>query len=129
MPTEWIDFAELKASISIEMVLGHYNIKLRRVNRNGLRGPCPLPTHSAKGEQSFAVNLTKNVWACQSASCVKARQGRRGGNVLDLTSIIEGCSIRDAALKLAEWFNVSSNGGGSTIPKRHEEESSSKEVI
>lgn len=110
MESAWVDFKEVKAAISIEMVLAHYNVKLRRVSRDSLRGSCPLPTHSAKGEQSFCVNVTKNIWSCLSSSCVQARNGKRGGNVLDLVSVIDGCSIRDAALKLAHWFKVASSG-------------------
>jgi len=70
-----------------------------------LRGPCPLPTHgSERSRQSFSVDTAKNVWACHSASCCEARQGRMGGNVLDLVAWLERCSIRDAALHLQdEW--------------------------
>jgi DNA primase len=116
MESEWVDFREIKRAVSIEMVLAHYNIRLRRVNRESLRGSCPLPTHSGKGEQSFCVQITKNVWACQSTSCVKARHGKKGGNVLDLVSVIDGCSIRDAALKLANWFDVQSDGARASPP-------------
>ena len=113
----WIDFSAVKKTVSIEMVLAHYNITLRRVNDDSLRGQCPLPTHdSQKGSPSFAVNLSKNAWACLSQSCIKARHGKRGGNQLDLVSCIEGCSVRDAALKLANWFNVSSEGDGASPP-------------
>jgi DNA primase len=111
----WIDFSAVKKTVSIEMVLAHYNITLRKVNEVSLRGQCPLPTHdSQKGSPSFAVNLSKNAWACLSQSCIKGRDGKRGGNQLDLVSCIEGCSVRDAALKLADWFNVSSEGGGAS---------------
>jgi len=48
------------------------------------------------------VDTAKNVWACYSASCCEARQGRVGGNVLDLVAWLEGCSIRQAALRLQE---------------------------
>jgi DNA primase len=101
----FVDFALVKQQVSMEMVLDHYRIQLRKVNAQSLRGPCPLPAHRSKGE-SFCVNATKNVWACQSASCVAAREGRRGGNVLDFTSAMEQCTIRDAALKLSNWFMV-----------------------
>jgi DNA primase len=48
----------------------------------------------------------KNAWACHSASCVTARGGRLGGNVLDFVAAMEGCPIREAALKLQEAFVV-----------------------
>jgi 5S rRNA maturation endonuclease (ribonuclease M5) len=52
------------------------------------------------------VNTVRNAWACQSSSCISARQGRIGGNVLDLVSIMEHCSVRDAALRLKDRFGV-----------------------
>jgi hypothetical protein len=59
--------------------------RLKRVHDHYLRGRCPLPTHSSEqSRESFAVHTGKNVWACQSASCRKARQGRVGANILDL---------------------------------------------
>ena len=52
------------------------------------------------------MNVDKNVWACQSASYMEGRGGRKGGNVLDFVAHMEGCSVRDAALNLNHWFNV-----------------------
>ena len=129
MESEWVDFKEIKRAVSIEMVLVHYNIALRRVNRESLRGPCPLPSHSAKGEQTMCVNITKNIWACQSSSCVKARQGRKGGNVLDLVAVIESCSIRDAALKLANWFGVSRDGERISTPNKKVQPGTSQQPV
>jgi CHC2 zinc finger len=120
MSSAFVDFALVKQQVSMEMLLARYHIHLRRVNENSLRGSCPLPKHSTKGEQSFCVNVTKNIWSCMSTSCVKARQGKKGGNVLDLVGVMEGCSIRDAALKLANWFNVPSGVGGTTPPDKKE---------
>jgi DNA primase len=103
--TQWVDFRLLKRGLSIEQVLASYRIPLERVGNHQLRGRCPLPTHrSEQSRQSFSVNTAKNVWACHSASCCEMRQGRVGGNVLDLVAVLEGCSIRDAALRLQdEW--------------------------
>lgn len=128
MESKWVDFKEVKAAVSLEMVLARYNIALRRVNRESLRGACPLPSHSSKGEQSFGVHTSKNVWACQSASCVKSRQGRRGGNVLDFVAVMEGCTIRDAALKLANWFNVS-DGGRASPPDKKMKPAASEQLV
>ena len=35
-----------------------------------------------------------------------SRGGRTGGNVLDFVAAMERCSVRDAALKLQDWFTV-----------------------
>lgn len=61
-----------------------------------MRGPCPLS--NCNGARSFTVNLTKNVFNCFDC---KAR-----GNVLDFVAAMEKCSVKDAALKLKEWFKV-----------------------
>jgi DNA primase len=103
--SRWVDFRELRKSLDIEQVLTSYHVPLERVGLDQLRGPCPLPTHSSeRSRESFSVDTAKNVWACHSASCCEARQGRVGGNVLDLVACLEGCSLRQAALRLEdEW--------------------------
>ena len=53
------------------------------------------------------MNTEKNAWACHSESCVAQRGGRIGGNVLDFIAWMERCSIRDAAVRLREWFALS----------------------
>src|SRR5258708_7376173 len=112
MSTAWVSFEEIKKAVSLEMVLGHYAIELRKVGAGTLRGKCPLPWHGAdqKNRESFGGTFTKGVggvWACQSTSCIAARDGKRGGNALDFVATMERSSIRDAAAKLAEWFGVS----------------------
>jgi DNA primase len=104
MVTTWVDFKQLKADVSIEQVAAHYGINLRRVGGTELRGRCPLPTHtSSRSRDSFAVNIARNVWSCRSLSCMQARGGRPGGNILDFVSLMERCSIREAALRLQQW--------------------------
>ena len=98
---EWVDFKSVKAKISMETVLSHYDVRLRRVGADELRGKCPLPTHSsARSNDSFSVSFTRNAWSCQSASCIAARSGHVGGNVFDFVAEMERCSIREAALRM-----------------------------
>ena len=119
MADTFVDFKIIKAHVSIETVLAHYQVNLRRVNQHSLRGKCPLPTHSSEqSSESFIVEKVKNVWACQSSSCVASREGRKGGNVLDFVAIMERCSIRDAALKLQSWFLGASPTAQKTVEKR-----------
>jgi DNA primase len=104
----FVDFRMVKERVSVESALNHYGVRLRRVNPTTLRGRCPLPTHESKtSKESFGVQTAKNIWACQSSSCAASRDGKRGGNVLDFVSLMEHCSIREAALKLQEWFSIS----------------------
>lgn len=116
MNENWVSFDEVKKAVSMVMVLDRYGVKLRRVNATALRGACPVPSHTSKEtNNSFGVDTKKNAWSCQSKSCGEAR-GRRGGNVLDFVAAMESCSIRDAALKLQDWFAV---GEGSEQQKKN----------
>jgi DNA primase len=104
MATTWVDFKQLKTDVAIEQVLARYGVQLRRIGTTELRGRCPLPTHSSsRSRDSFAVNIARNVWSCRSLSCMQARGGRPGGNILDFVALMEGCSIRDAAVHLQGW--------------------------
>jgi DNA primase len=92
----------------MEMALANYGVQLHRLDGSYIRGRCPLPTHRSRSSyQSFIVNTEKNAWSCHSDSCVAARGGRVGGNVLDYVATMEHCSIREAAVKLNDWFLVS----------------------
>ena len=107
---EWIDFAAVKAAVRMEKLLEEYGIKPGRRIGMCLRGRCPLPQHRSRGSgESFMVNTQKNVWACHSQSCVVARGGQRGGNVLDFVAAMENCSIAQAARRLRARWGV---GGG-----------------
>lgn len=107
MDREKIDFRAVKAAARMRDVLARYGITLRQAGEDSLRGRCPLPTHSSEqSKDSFAVNTSRNIWTCQSGSCVKARDGRRGGNVLDFVAVMDGGSIYDAARKLRDWFGA-----------------------
>jgi len=107
MSSRWVDFKAVKQGVSIEMALAYYGAMLRRIHGPYLRGRCPLPSHSSKNSnQSFIVDTEKNAWVCHSDSCLASRDGHSGGNVLDFVAAMERCSIRDAALKLQDWFSV-----------------------
>ncbi len=86
----------------MDMVLSRYQVNWLRKSGDELRGRCPI--HQGEGERTFHVNLTKNAFNCFSC---KAR-----GNVLDFVAAMEQCSVRDAALKLKEWFAVGESGAG-----------------
>jgi DNA primase len=122
----FIDFKAMKQAVSMEMVLAHYNVRLRRVNKSYMRGKCPLPTHAAStSADSFGVHTEKNAWACQSDSCVKMRSGKKGGNVLDFVAVMENCSIRDAAIKLHDWFRA----GAPSAPAKEPERKQGSELV
>jgi DNA primase len=88
---EWVSFAELKARVSLEQVLRWYGVDWRRRSgRDQYRGRCPI--HGGQGAEAFHVNLERNLFHCFSCGA--------GGNVLDMVAALEGCSLREAGLKL-----------------------------
>jgi DNA primase len=94
----WVDFKQVKAAVSMEMVLAHYGVNWLRKSGAELRGKCPI--HQGDSERAFHVNLNKGAFNCFSC--------KAHGNVLDLVAAIEQCTVRDAAIKLAKWFQVDS---------------------
>jgi len=113
MPLPPADFRSIKQRIPIDGVLARYGVKLRSVGPHTLCGPCPIPTHTSRqSRESFSVNLSRQVWSCHSASCIAARHGRLGGHVIDLVAIMERCSLRQAGIRLQDWF-------GGSVPPSH----------
>src|SRR5579862_3922298 len=96
MESNWVDFKAIKRTISIGQVLDRYGIKLKRSGKE-LRGRCPI--HQGQGTDTFHANTDKNAFQCFSCQAK--------GNVLDFVAAMEKCSVRDAGLKLQEWFLVS----------------------
>ena len=134
MANTWISFEEIKKAVSLQMVLNHYRIELRTVGAGTLRGKCPLPMHGSdhKNGASFTATLTKGVggvWACQSTTCIKVRDGKRGGNALDFVATMDQCTIRDAAAKLAEWFDVPKAEPGATAPDRNPDQEKPAQLV
>jgi DNA primase len=96
MENNWVDFKAIKSAVTLRMVLDRYQINWLRKSGEELRGRCPI--HQGEGQQSFHASLTKNAFNCFSC---KAR-----GNVLDFVAAMEKSSVRDAAMKLQEWFSI-----------------------
>jgi len=105
--SQWVDFRVVKDAVSMEMALDHYGINWLLKSGQELRGKCPI--HQGDGERTFHVNVSKNAFNCFSC---KAR-----GNVLDFVAAMEQSTVRDAALKLAEWFQISSAAKEKSAPK------------
>lgn len=115
MARDWVDFKAVKEAVSMLALLEHYGIAGTLKKRGEeLRGKCPL--HDGDGKESFHASLTKNAFQCFSC---KAK-----GNVLDFVAAKEKCNVREAAVKLAEWFKVGNASAeqGSSVPKSEQEE-------
>ena len=93
----WVDFKELKSRITLQMVLDHYHVKLRR-NGDELRGLCPIHKDDGPRKRSFTANTAKSCFNCFVCHA--------HGDILDFVKAKEGCTLRDAGLKLKEWFTV-----------------------
>lgn len=93
--SNWVDFSAVKRAVSLETVLGYYQVDLRR-RGDQLQGCCPI--HQGRRDDSFRAHLTRNVFHCFACQV--------RGNVLDFVAAMERCSIREAALRLQQRFGV-----------------------
>ena len=94
--TRWADFAAVKQAVTLEALLRHYQIPGLRRHRDQLQGCCPI--HRGQRNDSFRVHLTQNIFQCFACQA--------HGNVLDFVVAMEQCSIREAALRLQQWFGI-----------------------
>jgi DNA primase len=96
--TKYVDFKALKNAISMLQIIDHYGLT-ETFKRTGdsLSGPCPL--HNGENSSQFRVSVSKNCWNCFG-------QCKRGGNVLDFVARKDGVSIREAAMRISDWFNL-----------------------
>jgi DNA primase len=109
--TTWIDYKALKQRVKIHDVLGHYGV-LENLKQKGdnLVGPCPI--HKGTNATQFHVALAKNNFNC-FGDC------HGGGNVIDFVAKMEGLDIRQAALKLQEWFGAGEGVQQNGNPRDH----------
>src|ERR1700716_4499664 len=105
MQDNWVDFNAVKEVVSMQMLLDRYQVNWLRKSGKELRGRCPI--HKGDGQDAFHVNLAKNAFNCFSCH---AR-----GNVLDFVAAMEKCNVRDAGLKLKEWFSISSEPAAAPV--------------
>ena len=97
----WVDFAALKNSVGMAVLLRHYQVRLRRSGRDQYRGLCPI--HRGEGRDAFHVNLSRNVFHCFSCGA--------GGTVLDFVAAMEHCTLPEAARRLVRALPVAGNTG------------------
>jgi DNA primase len=88
--SHWVDFAAIKQSVPLGPLLRRYQVKLRRSGRDQYRGRCPI--HRGEGPEAFHAHLSRNLFHCFSCGA--------GGSVLDFVAAMEGCDLRQAALRL-----------------------------
>ena len=86
----WLDFRSIKREATLESVLRHYRLNLRRSGKDQYRGRCPI--HCGEGVEAFHANLARNIFRCFACGA--------GGTVLDFVAAMERCSLYDAGEKL-----------------------------
>lgn len=84
----WVDFAEIKAKVSFEKLLGHFDLR-DGLEREGeeLTGPCPMCQ-----DKGFRVNLTKSTFSCPGC--------KKRGSVIDFTSAFKKVGLKEAGVLL-----------------------------
>jgi DNA primase len=88
---DWVNFSEVKKRVKLDRVLRSYGVNwLRPSGEQQYRGRCPI--HQGQGPEAFHAHLGRNVFHCFACGA--------GGHVLDFVAAMEGCSMRDAALRL-----------------------------
>lgn len=102
----YIDFAVIKQSVALAVVLRQYQVPLRRSGRDQYRGICPI--HRGTGREAFHANLRRNLFHCFSCGA--------GGTVLDFIVAMEGCTLREAACKLQPMAAMPASAAPVAVP-------------
>jgi DNA primase len=106
---KYINFAELKARVSIEQVFPMLDLVLQ-LKGDQWRGPCPVCDGS---DRSFVVTKSKEAWYCFGC--------KKGGDVIAMVAHLTGVSMRDAAAAIAEGtvanFGKRSRNSSGTVPE------------
>jgi hypothetical protein len=88
-----IDFAAVKAAVSIEDAKDYLGLKMKREG-DAFRSPCP--TCGKGGDRALVITPARSAFYCFSV--------KRGGDCIALVAHIKGCSQREAATELQERF-------------------------
>jgi putative transposase len=93
-----IDFAAVRAAITMETVLGLLGFPPRSSHGAQQRGPCPLHGSTSGTSRSFSVNLAKHTFHCFKCG--------RSGNALDLWAQANRLTPYDAAIDLCQRLGI-----------------------
>lgn len=117
MANKWVDFKEIKEKVSMETLLAHYGLldKMKQSSR-GFRGACPI--HKGSHPNQFHVDPVKNRWNCFGGCDMQKLEG----HVIGFVAAMEGVSLRDAALLIAQWYEI-----GTEHPSQQENQRESRE--
>jgi transposase len=103
-PRPRVDFAYLRAQVTLEQVLRHLGVFAGLRGRGPqVRGCCPIHDRDGTQARTFSGHLGRGVFQCFQAEC------GAHGNVLDLWAAVQGLPLYEAALHLAETFGLRRN--------------------
>jgi len=94
MKGQEVNFAAIKQGVRMEAVMRHYQMYHLKGRGGRYRGRCPI--HQGEGRESFHVDVKRKIFHCFACGV--------GGDVLDLVSLLEKCTLREAACYLKGWF-------------------------
>jgi len=100
-PRRRIDYAKLRSQITMEQVLTQLGWLSRLKGPTPqLRGPCPIHGTQEDRRRCFSVHLGRQIFRCFHAECAAQ------GNVLDLWAAVRHLPLYEAALDLANTFQL-----------------------
>jgi len=97
MTKQWIDFAALKAQTGFLPVLAHYGIDKPKRSTGSVKVRCVFHDDT---KPSLSVDLTEGAGKFQCHSC------QTKGNIIEFIKEKDDCSLREAAIKLAEICDI-----------------------
>ena len=99
-PQARVDFAHLKRQLPIARLLDQLGLA-SQLRGSGAQRRCACPIHRGDGRgRTFSVNLDEQVFHCFDAAC-----GQQG-DVIDLWAALHQLTLREAALDLAQIFQL-----------------------
>lgn len=103
----FVDYAELKQSVSIEQVADWLGLEVKKHGEQ-LRGPCPL--HGG-GDRALVITPSKQLFYCFAKECM------RGGDLIELVAKVQKISSRDAGLAIQAAFHKPVAAPQSKLPQ------------
>jgi putative transposase len=97
-PRPPIDFAAVRAAITLAAVLQLLGFRARSTHGSQQRGPCPLHGSTSGTSRCFSANLDQNIFHCFKCG--------RSGNALDLWAQATRQTPYDAAIDLCGRLNI-----------------------
>ncbi len=94
--SNFIDFAALKAAVSIDAVADWLQLDLNKKPNGQMRGCCPM--HNGTNDREFVITPSKGLFFC-FGPC-------GGGDAINLTAHVLKIGTKEAAQRIAERFKI-----------------------